>query len=133
MEKAICTAPKQKAVGTDEVFVESLQIVPELAAKVMMELWQACGRVGHIPREWHKTFLLYPLFKRGKGSDPSNCRPLALLSHLRKLAEKIIDWELRGTYKFCQAQCGFTENRGIESVSLRAMLAHEKGRRIAAV
>lgn len=132
MEKAIRNAPRNKATGCDEVFTESLQLVPVQAANAMTALWEACGRVGAIPSQWC-IVQLFPLFKKGDAAQPGSYRPIALLSHLRKLVEKVLDWRLRRVYKFDSSQCGFEPAKSVETAMLRARRAHEQNFKLAAV
>eukprot|EP00171_Calliarthron_tuberculosum_P021794 IDg21794t1 len=91
---AIRDAPKGKATGSDRLFVEMFQIVPSLAARLIYIFWCKCGELGAIPEQWTRV-LLFPIHKKGSRRLPENYRPIALLSHMRKVVEKAIDREVR--------------------------------------
>ncbi len=97
--EAVKQAPKAKAVGSDEVFAECLQANPEVTAKTMMALWKGVGGAGFLPSERYEA-KLSPIFQKRDASDSKNHRPIALLSHRRKVVEKLVDWRLRAQYKF---------------------------------
>ena len=129
---AINLAPKSKATGGDEIFAEAFQLVPAKAADMLFELWAACGRTGSIPKEW-KEVRLFPLYKKGDMGKPENYRPIALLSHSRKIIEKAIDMRLRLEYTFEDAQCGFQPMRSTETALIRAHIAHRTNRKSAVI
>lgn len=66
--KAILEAPRQKAKGTDEVFMEALQLVPREAARALKALWgafgRAFGRASYLPRSLRELHF-FPLLKKG--------------------------------------------------------------------
>lgn len=75
-------------MGPDAVHLEMLKINAGKCAKLLTELWVAVGRTTVVPQEWLKGITV-PLFKgKGKKSNPTNNRPLTILSHVRKLTEK---------------------------------------------
>lgn len=90
LERAVKLAPRVKATDLDEVYSEALQIAPKEAAAALASFWAGCGRVSFLPKEC-KRILIFPLFKKGNASEASNYRPIALLSYLRMLVEKVID------------------------------------------
>ncbi len=96
---------------------------PRGNAKVVVTFWQACVRVERIPPEWEEA-LLFPLYERGEASLPKGYRPTALLSHMRKLVEKVIDWRFREEYTFSTEPCGFLKRKSVETEILRAYAAH---------
>ena len=66
---------------------------------------------GRVPSEW-KVALVVPVFKNGLKSSPSNYRPIALLSIVSKVIEKIV---FRWLYTFLSPiltnkQSGFRKN-----------------------
>lgn len=126
IERAIMDSPNKKATGRDEVFVEALKLIPYEAALAVTSLWAACGKCGYLPEEW-PLILLFPLYKKGEAANPASYRPVALLSHLRKVIEKVLDKTLRRMYTFNVAQCGFRPSRSIETAILRARKSHELG------
>lgn len=92
---------------------------PKLAAKAVAVLWAPV--VGHA---LFTTILLFPLLKKGCTNEATNYRPIALLSHTRKLIEKVGDWQLRSVYILDDAQCGFQPSKSVETAILRARRAY---------
>lgn len=91
----VSKAPKGKAPGVDELFVEALQASEtEVITKVY---WRGVGLLS----------MLYPLLKKEPADRPQNWRAIALLNHCRKLIEKIGDMRIRELYRFHAAQCEF--------------------------
>lgn len=122
LQRSIMKAPKRKATGTDEIFVECLQVNAGLMSQVLIRLWRACSRLRYVPREW-KSALLVPLFKKGDAKDVRNYRPVALLSHLRKVGESAIATLTRKAHTFDEAQLGFQEGTGTETAVVRHVAA----------
>lgn len=63
VDRAITQAPMVKATGANNTFSESLQVVPELAAAALAELWHACGQPVYIPTDWKKV-TIFPLYRK---------------------------------------------------------------------
>lgn len=57
IEEAVRRAPKQKAVGSDEVFAEVLQLQPTMVAELLHRLWECCGKHGIFPKAWCESVL----------------------------------------------------------------------------
>ena len=76
-----------------------------------------CLREGSIPEEW-RTGLIVPIWK-GKGDvqDPGKHRGIALLSHVMKVLERILDGRIR---KSVEIEIG-KERRGLERFGGRWM------------
>ena len=66
-------------------------------------------------------------------APPPSYRPIALLSHLRKIIEKALDFRLRQQYAFRQDHCGFRPRKSVDTVIIRAEMAHSKDRNFAIV
>lgn len=60
---AIRMAPKRRATGLDELFVEALQVDVDLCSKVLVETWKKCGFMKTVPKSW-STAELVPLYKK---------------------------------------------------------------------
>ena len=71
-------------------------------------LQHAVGRTGLLPTQC----TIVTLYKKGDATKPSNHRPIALLSHPKKVFEKILDNEIRLEYKIHPAQLGFQCHQG---------------------
>lgn len=77
-------------------------------------MWEKCGKLGYLNYDW-STAELVPLFKKGDTSRPTSYRPIALLSHARKVIEAGIAIEIRKAYKFNCAQLGFQQILDLKS------------------
>ena len=86
VELAIRKAKIGKAVRTDEVFVEILQLLPKDFAQILCGLWEKCGELQCIVQEWQEGTLV-PLYKKGLLHQPQSYRPITLISHARKVLE----------------------------------------------
>jgi len=115
----IVALPKKKAAGPDLIIAEAMQAAPTTHARFLARLWTQCGKIRTIPTDWLRAAMV-PLYKKGDTSDPLNHRPIALLSHARKVIEKLLDADLRGEYDFHLTQLGFRRNQGTEVAILRA-------------
>jgi hypothetical protein len=60
-----------------------------------------------------------PVYKKGSFFDPKNYRPIALLSNLFKLLERVVDVRIRSVYVIIIEQCGFRPHFGTEMQLLR--------------
>lgn len=129
---AALQTPSDKAAGEDNLFGELFRIAPEHTTPTLIELWKACGRVADIPESW-KKFNLVALHKKDSKSDPKNYRPIALISHLRKIFEKALDWKVKSITTFHHFQCGFRSHRSIEQAILRFSAAKRMGHKYTAV
>lgn len=107
LKEAILGLKKQKAPGPDVVHSEMLQLEPDLAANAIYTLWQAVGRLGILPKAL-SIAVVVPLYKdKGDRQDPSNYRPIALLSTLRKAISRTLADLLAKEYSFHKNQHGF--------------------------
>lgn len=127
LEWALKVAPSGKATGVDEVFGEALQACEEgVIIDWMLAVWESCGEYGILPKAWRQS-MLFPLLKKEPANNPRNWRAVALLSHCRKLIEKVIDGKIRREYRFHNAQCGFRQSGSVETAILRLIRAIAQG------
>jgi len=120
IEQAVLDAPKGKAAGGDEVFAEVLQLTPKRSALFIQELWIKCGQMKYTPKAWRITIWV-PIYKSGLRGVISNYRPVALLSHIRKIIEVAINRTIMRFIIFHPTQCGFRSHSGCEQAILRYM------------
>ena len=73
------------------------------------------------PLIW-KTVVMKPMYKKGSLLDPLNYRPIALLSNLFKLYERVIDKRIRAVILIALEQCGFRPGFSTEVALLRLSL-----------
>lgn len=126
VERAIREIPDRKSTGTDEVFVESLRPETKMFASFICCIWEQCGKLRFMPTTW-RTVRIMPIHKQGDPGDPNNYRPIAIISQMRKVIEKAMDYAVREAYDFHRAQLGFRKGAGTEQAILRNSLLHSKG------
>ena len=73
------------------------------------------------PLAW-KIVVLKPMYKKGSLLDPHNYRPIAFLSNLFKLYERVIDQRIRAVLCIALEQCGFRPGFSTEVALLRLSL-----------
>ena len=129
VKQAITQAPTGKAVGPDEIFVEVLQLFPEIMAKLICDIWAKCGKLVYVLREWRQGILV-PIYKRGEKSNPKSYRPITLLSHVRKVIETGIKNSIGRQIKFDKTQTGFTNNMNTETAIIRTTKHIREGRNV---
>lgn len=115
---AIRMAPNGKAAGPDELFVEALKVDEDLCGNLLSTIWRKCGQLVRLLPAWTKAELI-PIFKRGDRTEPANYRPIALLSHGRKIIEAAIARGINRTYTFHSSQLGFQRLTGTETALVR--------------
>lgn len=69
--------------------------------------------------EWRDVDL-FALYKKEAAMETDIYRPIALLSYLRRIVGKVVDWRLLKKYSFLVHQCVIQELKGIEKAILRA-------------
>jgi endonuclease/exonuclease/phosphatase family metal-dependent hydrolase len=86
----IRTLKRKKAPGIDGVVNEVIQNLPKKSVETLTRIFNACMDVNYFPDCW-KSAKILPIPKPGKNGDqPSNHRPISLLSNLGKILERII-------------------------------------------
>lgn len=110
LEKEISNAPRNKAVGSDEVFTECLNIDRKMTAKIISTFWSKCSKLKYVIRGC-KTAILVPLYKRGDKSNPKSYHPIALLSHTRKAIETAIAGRIKHSITLTNTNWAFGKNR----------------------
>ena len=81
--------PVRKAGGLDGLTPRLLKDCAPGIAESLACLFNRSFREGCFPKAW-KMALVIPAFKRGDKSNPSNYRPISLLSTVGKVAERIV-------------------------------------------
>ena len=104
---------RRKAPGLDDVTSYLLKECARGIAASLSDLFNRSFAEERFPAEW-KNPLVVPAFKRGDGSILTNHRPLALLSSVGKVCERIVYNKL---YRFLSPylsdlQSGFRQEVG---------------------
>jgi len=115
---AIERAPRQKATGADRVFAEVFRLAPLRMAYLIQELWAKCGELNYTPSAW-RTTIIVPIHKAGNYGDAENYKPIALLSHVRKIIETALNMAIRRCIEFDILQFGFKTGSSCEQALLR--------------
>lgn len=126
IEQALHKLKPHKTPGPDALTSEVLQVTPTSSATLMMALWTAVGRLEYMPPTLTDGVLI-PIYKTGDHLDPSNYRPIAIISHLRELLSTAVDTAIRQVYIFHDMQWGFTADRSTEQAILNATHCHRMG------
>lgn len=85
----------RKAPGADGITNTALKFAPKNVILAILRIFNGCLRLGYFPDQW-KQAIIITLPKSGKDHNlPANYRPIALLSCLSKLLEKIILQKLK--------------------------------------
>ena len=126
VKKALLSMKPNRGAGLDGVFVEGLKLVPSESADLICSIWQAVGRINYTPPQLREAEVI-PLFKKGHRAHPENYRPIALISHVRKVIDKALDILVRKEYVCHDFQVGFRSRLGTETAILRAIDAIDSG------
>ena len=79
-----------KSTGPDEIPTKWLKFAAVLISEPMTKLFNKSLSEGIFPNTW-KTAIIKPIFKnKGSPSNPTNYRPISLLSCMSKILEKIV-------------------------------------------
>ena len=145
LESVLKTISKNKAPGIDMVLVEEITSLINTPALIYLhELILIFWHLEKVP-EALKTMILVPLIKDSDQdcSDPSNFRPIALMSNLLKIYQSIINSRiskmLESKLSLADTQFGFRPNRNIldahlvfnDVVSARSKMVGPRGGRFA--
>ncbi|GBO01041.1 putative RNA-directed DNA polymerase from transposon X-element, partial [Araneus ventricosus] len=90
VREAIKALKKRKSPGEDRITNEMLKNLPRKTLYRITHLTNAILRLQYFPNSW-KNSIIIPIHKTGKDPfNPTNYRPISLLSSLSKVVEKII-------------------------------------------
>ena len=102
-----------KASGSDEIPVDTFQILKDDAVKVLHSICQQIWQAQQWPQDWKRSVFI-PISKKGNAKECSNHRTNALISHASKVMLKILQARLQ-KYVNCElphVQAGFKKGRG---------------------
>ena len=104
VKNALKTMKKGKAVRPDEFPVECMG---EMGIKFLTRLFNRLFMGERMPEEWRRSVLI-PIYKnKGDAQCCGNYRGIKLLSHTRKVWERIIEARLRDRVEISKQQYGF--------------------------
>ena len=108
-----------------------LKTAPDPVGSLIKEWWEAVGRTNLVSEEW-RTELLTTIRKKWRQDVPGNYMPVCMLSHIRKVIEKVIYWVIEERIEFDQDQFGFQSGINVLQVAVEVRAAM-KEKRYAAV
>lgn len=126
IKKALSKAHNNRAPGPDGVISEVFQFARAEISEVLFNLWQCAGALGHIPHMLLRGTVV-TLYKKGDPTDPSNFRPITILSHLRKILSIAVNTWIMESYHFHPSQYGFSPKSGTEIATLHAAALQKSG------
>ena len=89
LTRLLKTIDEKKSAGLDNIPNKLLKIAAEVVAPSLTEIFTQSIITGTFPEEW-KEARVSPLYKNGAKNDPSNYRPISVISTVSKIYEKII-------------------------------------------
>jgi Reverse transcriptase (RNA-dependent DNA polymerase)/Endonuclease-reverse transcriptase len=82
--------PKRKAPGEDSISNTALKYLPFKSIVTLTNIVNGCLRLGYFPDQWKPSILITIKKPRKEPTHPSSYRPIALLSSVSKVFEKVI-------------------------------------------
>ncbi|CAO3703465.1 unnamed protein product [Rhizopus stolonifer] len=114
--------PTRKAPGTDHIKAEMLKPISTEISHLLSWFFSLCCQWSYVPSPWRHA-QVFPIFKKGDPSLPSNYRPISLTSVFRKLLElSLAPWLTSVSPRLDLAQGGFRPRR---SALDQALCLHE--------
>ena len=113
------------SVGHDELSTNLLKSIAGVIFEPLVHIFNLSINSGIFPSRW-KIARVIPLYKQGDKSDVSNYRPIAILSPLSKVFEKILKERISSYLDkinfFTKYQFGFRANRSTEQAVAALLL-----------
>lgn len=85
----IAQLKNNKSPGDDKISNKILKLCPEIFSKLLTHLINCIIKTGNYPDRL-KVSRVVPIFKKGNPYEPSNYRPISLLSTINKIVEKVL-------------------------------------------
>lgn len=125
-EEALSKMKNGKAPGEDGIAIELIKEGGEDLKKKIVEFFNKCWMEGVVPGRWGRVIVL-PIYKgKGDTGDCGNYRGIALLDHIAKVYERILERRLRGVIEIQlgEEQYGYRKGRSTSDLlfSLRIVL-----------
>ena len=110
---ALGSITTKKSSGGDGISVELFQILRDDAVKVLHSICQQIWKTQQWPQDWKRAVFI-PISKRGKATECSNCRTIALISHASKVMLKILQAMLQQcmNHELPNVEAGFRKGKG---------------------
>jgi len=90
VQQIINRIPKRKAPGADFISNIAIKLLPRKSVLLLTHIFNGCLRIGYFPTSW-KHAIVITIPKPGKDHrHPVNYRPIALLSSLSKIFERVV-------------------------------------------
>lgn len=109
------------APGWDKISVSLLKMATSILVPVIVHLTNICFNQGVFPKDL-KRAIITPVHKGGDRADPSNYRPISVLSAIAKVIEKLLNRRLisylKGVKILSKSQFGFQEGLSTEDAVL---------------
>lgn len=81
------------ACGDDGVCMRAIRLAFEAIGDVLLHLINSCLSFPEVPESW-KHSLVYPIFKSGDPTNPSNFRPISIVPAIAKVVERAVHQQL---------------------------------------
>ena len=116
-----------KAAGEDLIPAEILKNVGEEGVSWITEIFNKCWNEGKTPEEWNKS-IVCPIFKKGDKTNCKNYRGIALMPHIAKVYERVLECRLREKVesKLDEWQHGFLPGRSTIDLVFALKMIYEK-------
>ena len=89
VEKLLAGLQGHKAHGPDGIPARLLKEFAHNMAPLLTHIYKASLHQSRLPCDW-KTALVFPIYKKGPHKNPSNYRPISLISITCKILEHLI-------------------------------------------
>jgi hypothetical protein len=89
LRTALLSLKSNKSAGSDKVSVNILKLVYDIIEPSLFHIFNQSLKSGKVPEKL-KIARVTPVFKSGDESEPSNYRPISVLSCFSKLLERIV-------------------------------------------
>ena len=110
---ALGSVTTNKASGGDGIPAELFQILKNNAVKVLHSICQQIWEIQQWPQDWKRSVFI-PIPKKGNAKEYSNYHTIALISHARKVMQKILQGRLQQymNRELSDVQAGFRKGSG---------------------